>query len=61
MRIVTALLVTVTVMAQAAVLPSFGGTGNQSQGIQWATGFDEALSRARAENKPVFLDFFNPN
>lgn len=28
--------------------------------IQWLTGMDEALSRARAEGKPVLLDFFNP-
>lgn len=28
--------------------------------IQWEKSFDAALSRAKAENKPVFLDFFNP-
>jgi len=33
----------------------------QDQGIQWITNFDEALARAKAENKPIFLDFFNPN
>lgn len=33
----------------------------QGQGIQWITNFDEALARAKAEKKPVFLDFFNPN
>ncbi len=37
--------------------PVFG----QGQGIQWVTNFDEALARAKAEKKPVFLDFFNPN
>jgi hypothetical protein len=35
--------------------------GGQGTGIQWVTNFDEALSRAKAEEKPVFLDFFNPN
>jgi len=28
--------------------------------IQWETEFDRALSRAKAENKPVYLDFYNP-
>ena len=28
--------------------------------ITWETEFDAALARARAENKPVLLDFFNP-
>jgi len=29
--------------------------------IGWITSFDEGLAKARAENKLVFLDFFNPN
>jgi uncharacterized protein YyaL (SSP411 family) len=28
--------------------------------IQWLESMDEALKRAKAENKPIFLDFFNP-
>lgn len=28
--------------------------------IQWETDMDMALTRARKENKPVLLDFFNP-
>jgi len=28
--------------------------------IKWETDMDAALSKARAENKPVLLDFFNP-
>ena len=28
--------------------------------IQWETDMDKALSRAKSENKPVLLDFFNP-
>jgi hypothetical protein len=31
------------------------------QAIQWLTSFSEGLSAAKAKNKPVFLDFFNPN
>jgi hypothetical protein len=29
--------------------------------IEWLTGFEDGLAKARAENKMVFLDFFNPN
>ena len=29
--------------------------------IEWETDFDKALARAKAENKEVLLDFFNPN
>ena len=28
--------------------------------IKWEEVMDVALSRARSENKPVLLDFFNP-
>jgi len=28
--------------------------------IAWSEGLEPALSRAKAENKQVFLDFFNP-
>lgn len=28
--------------------------------IIWETAMHAALSRARSEKKPVFLDFFNP-
>lgn len=28
--------------------------------IHWETEMDQALSRAKSENKPVLLDFFNP-
>lgn len=28
--------------------------------IQWLTDMKEALQRARAENMPILLDFFNP-
>jgi hypothetical protein len=46
---------------QTAPIWSAEPAGGQDQGIQWVTNFDEALARAKAENKPVFLDFFNPN
>lgn len=29
--------------------------------ILWETDMEGALKRARAENKPILLDFFNPN
>ena len=28
--------------------------------IKWETAMDRALARAKAENRPVLLDFFNP-
>ncbi len=28
--------------------------------INWETDFTKALERSKAEGKPVFLDFFNP-
>ena len=28
--------------------------------VKWETAMDEALARARSENKHVLLDFFNP-
>jgi len=31
-----------------------------AENIKWETDMDAALARARAENKPVLLDFFNP-
>jgi hypothetical protein len=29
--------------------------------IQWLTDMGTALQRAKSENKPILLDFFNPN
>ena len=31
-----------------------------AENIKWETEIDAALARARAENKHVLLDFFNP-
>ncbi len=31
------------------------------QQIAWIENWDQALNRAKDEDKPVFLDFFNPN
>ena len=31
-----------------------------SNEIRWENQMDSALSRAKQENKPVLLDFFNP-
>jgi hypothetical protein len=28
--------------------------------IQWESDLDKALARAKAEKKPVLMDFFNP-
>ncbi len=29
--------------------------------INWLTELEQALDRAKAENKAILLDFFNPN
>lgn len=29
--------------------------------ITWESSMDAALRKAKAENKPILLDFFNPN
>jgi len=29
--------------------------------INWITEMEQALDRAKAENKAILLDFFNPN
>ena len=29
-------------------------------GIQWENELDKALEKAKVENKPVLMDFFNP-
>lgn len=31
-----------------------------SNTLKWESDFDQAQKRAKAENKPIFLDFFNP-
>jgi len=36
------------------------GRLNMADKIGWETDFDTALTRAKAEKKPLFIDFFNP-
>jgi uncharacterized protein YyaL (SSP411 family) len=31
------------------------------QALAWMSDWEAALARAKDEDKPVFLDFFNPN
>jgi hypothetical protein len=33
----------------------------EAPGIQWLTDMGTALQRAKSENKPILLEFFNPN
>jgi hypothetical protein len=33
----------------------------EGAGIQWLTSLDQAIKQAKAENKPILLDFFNPS
>ena len=61
MRILPVLVVAVALVLQTALVWPAEPVGGQDHGIQWVTNFDEALARAKAEKKPVYLDFFNPN
>jgi hypothetical protein len=60
MRILQVLVFVVALVLQTALIWPAAPVGGQDQGIPWVTNFDEALARAKAEDKPVFLDFFNP-
>lgn len=31
-----------------------------TENLHWETELDKALTRAKSENKVIFLDFFNP-
>ncbi len=33
----------------------------EGSGIHWLTSMDQAVKLAKAENKPILLDFFNPS
>ena len=33
----------------------------EASGIRWLTDMGTALERAKSDNKPILLDFFNPN
>ena len=47
----------------SAALMAVNSQAQKQEGseIQWLTDMRTALKRAKAENKPIFLDFFNPN
>ncbi len=60
MRIPRVFVVATSLVLLTAMIWPTGSVGGRDPGIQWVTNFDEALARAKAENKPVFLDFFNP-
>jgi hypothetical protein len=33
----------------------------EGSGIQWLTSLDQAVKQAKAENKAILLDFYNPS
>jgi len=47
----------------AAALVAVGSQAEKQEAseVQWLTDMRTALQRAKSENKPIFLDFFNPN
>lgn len=47
----------IALLSQPLILPA----AEPAQGIQWVPSFEEAMAKAKAEKKPVFIEFFNPN
>jgi hypothetical protein len=47
----------------ASTLAAVGSQAEKQEAseVQWLTDMGTALKRAKSENKPIFLDFFNPN
>ena len=54
------LTIIVVLFAHCGMVVAADSSKQATQQIHWLTGLDEALARAKSENKPVFLDFFNP-
>ncbi|MBI5249538.1 MAG: hypothetical protein HY912_08590 [Desulfomonile tiedjei] len=61
MRINSVLMVAVVLVVQTMLMPPPTSAEGQEQKIKWADNFDQALSLAQAQKKPILLDFFNPN
>ncbi len=55
------LVALVVFCAAALVTVSSQAQKQEASEIQWLTDMRTALKRAKSENKPIFLDFFNPN
>ncbi len=60
MGIVPVWIIAAALIAQGMLVSSPASAAEQ-QGIQWSEDFEEALSRAQVEKRPIFIDFFNPN
>jgi thiol:disulfide interchange protein len=58
----SSLLVALVVLCAAALVAvSSQAQKQEASEIQWLTDMGTALQRAKSENKPILLDFFNPN
>jgi thiol:disulfide interchange protein len=55
------LVALVVFCAATLVAVSSQAQKQEASEIQWLTDMGTALKRAKSENKPIFLDFFNPN
>jgi len=57
------LVLTALTVFYASILMAVGSEAQKQETseIQWLTDFGTALKRAKSENKPIFLDFFNPD
>ncbi|HMK35779.1 MAG TPA: hypothetical protein VK463_11975 [Desulfomonilaceae bacterium] len=61
MRRMSVLLFSVVLLSYAAEITPARAVEQQGQGIQWTSNFEKAMAQARGQNRPVLLDFFNPN
>jgi len=54
-------IIMLALFAQGEIAVTADNSKQETRQIQWLTSLDKALAKAKSENKPVFLDFFNPN
>ncbi len=57
----TVVLIVIAVVLALGVSPGMvASEPSKSAQIPWVSSFDTALQLAKQQNKPIFLDFYNP-